>query len=215
MSAIKRVRESVDAKLDRLDVRADAFGAVLYRTKEQMDEPIEDGKREIHCALDKLKAELGKVKHLPAERKEKISAAMDALRLQTALGKAEASDALVAARRRVREISQNVEAEVEAGLVEVKSMPAEALDVAIGVYVRAVDRLDAELEAAETRFATTTARAGTAFDTRRQEVVNALVAFKQQLAAKKDHADEKLVAFEAEVRGGFAQVRKAFKDLFA
>ncbi len=215
MPRIKQFRETVDAKLVKLDARADAFEAALNRSKERVGERIKGGKQEVQRALDRLKAEVEKLKNMSEERKQKIRSGIDNLKVQLALGKAEASDTLGAARKRLREVVRNVETDVDAGLVEAKDASADALDAAIAIYVRAMDKLDAEFEAAEVRFAASKEKAGAAFDKKRLEIRQALADFKQKLAGKKEHESEKLVAFEEELRGGFAQAAKAFRDLFS
>ena len=129
-----------------------------------------------------------------------------------ALGKAEARDALAGARRRLHEATRTMEAEVDSAL---ETLNAEVLDASIFVYVRATDKLDAELDAAEARFATAKEKASAAFDKRREDVSQRVADFKQRLGKRRKHTSEKLVHFEKELSGGFEQMAKAFKDLFA
>jgi hypothetical protein len=164
MSRIRKIRESVDARLDKLDAHADAFEATLHRTKEGIDERIERGKQEVHRALDTLRADVDKSKQFSEAQKQKIRAEIDNLKVQIALGKADARDALAAARKRLHEGARKVDA---------------------------------------------------AFDKRRQGMSQEIAEFKRRLGEKKAHTAEKLTRFEEEMRGGFEQVAKAFKDLFA
>jgi hypothetical protein len=212
MSRIRQIRESVDAKLDKLDARADALEATLRGTEDHIHDRIERGKQELHQALDTLKADVEKSKQFSAAHKQKIRAEIDDLKVQIALGKAEAGDALAAARRRFHEDTRKVEAEMDSAL---QAMNAEMLDASIYVYVRATDKLDAELEAAEARFASAKEKVDAAFDKHRQEMSQKIADVKQRLAERKKHTSEKLVQFEEEIRGGFEQMAKAFKDLFA
>ncbi len=215
MSRINQFRETADAKLSKLNQRVDAFEAALHRTSAQVHERIHSGKQEVEQALHQLSAAIEQVQHLSADRKQRILTAIDTLRVQAALGKAEARDALSAARTRLHAIARDVEGAVDAGLTDVKEMPADVLDAAIGTYVRAIDRLDAELEAAEVRFATVKEQAGEAFERHRQELLRTVQQFKEKLAGKHEHAAGNLGRFEEEVRGGFAQVVTATKNLFA
>ena len=212
MSRIKQIRDSVDAKLDKLDAHADALEATLQHTEDHIHDRIERGKREVHKALDVLRADIDKSRQFSEAQKQKIRAEIDDLKVQMALGKAEVLDTLATARRRLHEATRKMEAEVNSAL---QTMHAEALDGSISVYVRATDRLDAELNAAEARFASAKERVGAAFDKRQHEVSQRISAFKQRLGERKKHTSEKLVQFEKELSGGFEQMAKAFKDLFA
>ncbi len=212
MSRIRQIRESVDTKLDKLDVHADALEATLRHTEDHIRDRIERGKQEVHKALDALKADIDKSKQFSEAHKQKIRAEIDDLKVQIALGKAEGRDAIAAACKRFHEGARKVEAEVDSAL---RAMNAEMLDAAISVYVRATDKFDAELDAAEARFASAKGSADAAFDKRRQEMSQKIAEFKQRLGERKAHTSERLTHFEEELGGGFEKIREAFKDLFA
>jgi hypothetical protein len=90
MSRIRQIRESVDVKLDKLDAHADALEASLHHAEDQIRGRIERGKQQVHRALDTLKADIDKSKHLSETYKQKLQERIDELKVQIALGKAEA-----------------------------------------------------------------------------------------------------------------------------
>ena len=200
------------ARLAKLDARADALEATLRRTEDQIFDRIERSKDEVHQALDKLKADIDKQLALSEARKQKIFTEIDNLKAQAALGKAEARDAFAAARRRIHESARKVEAEVESAL---QGVNAERLDASIYVYVHATDTLDAAYEAAEARFASLREKVDAALEGRRQEISQQLADFRQRLGERNAQTAEQLARFEERLRGGFEQMAKAAKDLFA
>lgn len=212
MSRIRQITESVDTKLDKLDAHADALEATLRHAEDHIRVRIERGIQEVHIALKALRADIDKQKQFSEAHKQKIRADIDDLKVQIALGRAEGRDAIAAARRRFHEGTRRIEAEVDSAL---RAMNGEMLDAAISVYVRATDKLDAELDAAEARFATAKETVGAAFDERRQEMSQRIAEFKQRLGERKAHTSERLTHFEEELGGGFDKISKAFKDLFA
>src|SRR5574341_508707 len=116
MSRIREMRESVLAKLAKLEARAEAFEAALRHTEDRISDLIERSKDEVHQALNKLRADIDRQLPLSEARKQKIFTEIDNLKAQAALGRAEAPDAFAAARRRIHESARRVEAEVESAL---------------------------------------------------------------------------------------------------
>ncbi len=209
MSRVRQIRESVDTKLD---VHADAFEATLRHTEDHVRDRIERGKQGVHRALDALKASIEKSKQFTEAHKQKIHAEIDDLKVQIALGKAEARDALPAARKRLHAGTRKMETEIDSAL---QTVNADVLDAEIAAYVRATDKLNAELDAAEARFASAKGKTDAAFDKRRQEMSQRIAEFKQRLDQRKSHTSERLGKFEEELRGGFDKITKVVKDLFA
>ena len=214
MSTIRNIKESVDAKLDKLDARADAFQTALQGTSEQIAERIEQHKREMQQALDKLAAEIDKHKDLPDGRKQAIRSEVDNLNEQITLSESAARDTLAYTRRQIRQGIEKLEAQLDGAFTESKSLTVELLKASIEMFARAENKLDAELEAAELHFAASKRKVDAAFDKRRQEMAQEIAKLKQRLGDKGSQTSATLAAFEAELRGGFEQIAKAVKDLF-
>ena len=84
------------------------------------------------------------------------------------------------------------------------------LQTAIYTYGRAVDKLDAELEAAELRFTYAGIKENTALDDGRRATAQKIAALKRRLAERKAHPGERLADFETQLRGEFEQLVKSF-----
>ena len=89
MSNIRKIRESIDTKLDRWEADETALEAQLDLNKEKAVERLEAHKQRLSEALQKFKEEIGQLPHLSQEIKDNIQTQIDHLRVQLALGKAE------------------------------------------------------------------------------------------------------------------------------
>ena len=213
MSSISNIRESADAKLAKLDARADAFHAAVEASKDG-DDRIARNKQEVRRALDKLTADIDQSTEISDTRKQAVRSLVDNLNEQITLSQTASRETLAYARRQIHEGSRKIEEELDGALAEPKAGIGELLHVSIDGYARAVDKLDAELEAAELRFASEKDKVGTPFDQRRQEIAQEIVRFKQRLGEKSQHTGEKLADFEQKLRGEFEQAVKRIKDMF-
>jgi hypothetical protein len=211
MSTFSDIREASDTKLAKLDARADAFHAALEGGKDS-DERIARNKQEARRALDKLTADIDQRTEIPDTRKQAIHSLVDNLNQQITLSQTASRETLRYARQQIHESSRKIEEELDRALAEPKTGIVELLHVSMDGYARAVDKLDAELEAAELRFAAVKDK-GDAFDKRRKEMAQEIAKYKQRLAEKGVHAGAKLAKFEAELRGEFEQAVMAIKDI--
>jgi chromosome segregation ATPase len=214
MSRIGDIKESVDAKLDRLDARADALQAALQGTSDQVSERIGRHKREMQQALDKLTANIDEHKDLSDARKQAIRSEADNLNEQLTLSESAARETLAQTRRQIHQGVAKLEAQVEAAFSESKNLSMELLKTSLEAYAKAEHKLDAELEAAELHFAADKKKMDAAFDNRRHEMAQEIGKLKQRLGERAAQASGTLANFEAELRGGFEQIAKSMKDLF-
>jgi hypothetical protein len=213
MFSIKNAKESVDVKLDELDARADAFHAALEATGDEVGERVARHSQDVRQALGALAADIDQQKDLPDERRRAIRSEADNLNEQLTLCRAAGRETIAATRRQIHEGVQKMEAEVDAALAESKTGTAESLKSPFDAYARAIHRLDAELEAAELHFASAKGKVDAQLAKRRQELAQQVVKLKQRLGEKTTHTGEKLIKFEADLRGGLEQVAKIFKSL--
>src|SRR5260370_41717655 len=91
---IQQIRKSIDAKLDALQAQAEALDAQLASTKREAQQRIERQKQALRDALDHLKKEIQRQGGVAEEKRKKLGAAIDQLKVQVALGRADAIDAL-------------------------------------------------------------------------------------------------------------------------
>jgi hypothetical protein len=214
MSSMSNIRESCDTKLAKLDARADAFQAALEGSANQIDDRIVRNKQEVRRALDKLTADIDQRTEISDTRKQAIRSLVDNLNEQITLSQTASRETLAYARRQIHEDSRKIEKELDGAFAEPKTGIVELLHVSIDAYAYAVDKLDAELEAAELRFASVEDKVDAPFDKRRKDMARDIAKFKQRLGEKKAHTGENLAAFEEELRGEFEQAVKTFKDRF-
>jgi len=214
MSKVKEIRESADVKLTKLAARADAFQATLEKSKDHA-ERIQPNQQEVRRALDQLKAGVDRHKDLSDGRKQAIHSLVDTLNAQIAASATASRETLAYARQQIHEASRRLETELDGALAESKERVDELLQTAINTYGRAVDKLDAELEAAELRFASAGKTENAASDNGRRETAQKIAALKRRLAERKGHPGEGLADFEKQSRGEFEQLLKSFKDLLS
>src|SRR5262245_48158382 len=211
MSIVREIRESADVKLTKLGARADAFQAALEKRKDYADR-IQSNQQEVRRALDQLKVGIDRHKDLSDERKQAMHSLVDTLNAQLAASGAASRETLAYARQQIYEGSHRLETELGRALAESKNRVDDLLQTAINTYGRAVDKLDAELEAAELRFASAGNKENTALDDERRETAQKIAALKRRLSERKGHPGEGLADFEKQLRGEFEQLLKSFKD---
>ena len=214
MSKVKEIRESADVKLTKLAARADVFQATLEKSKDHADR-IQPNQQEVRRALDQLKVGVDRHKDLSDGRKQAIHSLVDILNAQIAASATASRETLAYARQQIHEASRRLETELDGALAESKERVDELLQTAINTYGRAVDKLDAELEAAELRFASAGKTENAASDNGRRETAQKIAALKRRLAERKGHPGEGLADFEIRLRGEFEQLVSCFKDLLS
>src|SRR4029077_14679709 len=147
MSTFSDIREASDTKLAKLDARADAFHAALEGRKDS-DERITRKHKEVRRALDKLTADIDQRTEISDTRKQAVRSLVDNLNEQITLSQTASRETLAYARRQIHEDSRKIEKELDVAFAEPKTGIVELLHVSIDAYAYAVDKLDAELEAA-------------------------------------------------------------------
>jgi DNA repair exonuclease SbcCD ATPase subunit len=157
---IKQIRTSFDAKLDALQAKAEAFDANLTQSKQKVTERVEQRKQALHDALDRFKAEIQRQEDLAAEKKQKLAAEIDEIKVQIALGKAETRDALETQRKKIGDAIAKLESAADKALEQMEHKADASWETMIHHYVSARDALDAELEAAAIRMTSTGERVG-------------------------------------------------------
>jgi uncharacterized protein (DUF342 family) len=213
MSSISNIRESADVKLAKLDARADAFHAALEGNKDG-DGRIARNKQDVRRALDELTAGIAQQKELPDTRKQAISSMVDSLNKQIALIQTASREQVAYARRQIHDGIGKIETEIDTALAESHTATTSPLRAPIEAYARAVDKLDAELEAVELRFASVEDKVDAPFDQRRKEMAQEIVKFKQRLGEKNQRTGEKLADLEQKLRGEFEQTVRTIRNMF-
>ena len=90
MSRINTIRTSIGNKLNEWQVAAQALEAQFDLTKENAMERVEVQKQHFHDVLERFKTEVEKSVVIAKDKKDKITAQVNHMQVQLALGKAEA-----------------------------------------------------------------------------------------------------------------------------
>ena len=213
---IEQVRGSIDRTLETLQSRAEALRAHFRLTKQKRAERIEHSKQALRETLDKLRAEIGVARASRVQTRQKLGAAIDDLKVQISLGKAEGADLLEAEKERVSTGLHHFEKR-EAPPAARQIPPQRstfAAETLMQDYAQARDALNAELEAATVRLKEEASRSGAAFEERKKQLTEKIGRVQQELAGHRKRFGEKLSQFSAR-RSRASIISKALKQLFS
>jgi DNA repair exonuclease SbcCD ATPase subunit len=210
MSRIKELRASLDKKLDSLEHQALAIEAQLTQTKEQALQRLEQRKQHLKDVLKQLQAEVQKSKQIAEQAKTEVQAKLELLQVQLALGKADAREAFEDQRTKILKALSEFESIADQKL---KAVGVESGKVWEDLVGRA-SSLEAEFEALKGRFESEKAKQQVALESKKQELLAKLQAYKNQLKEKRRMVQAKADTFEADLREGLDQIKAGFKKLF-
>jgi archaellum component FlaC len=206
---IKKLRQSIDASLDRWEASAQSFEDGINASLEAMVERFDDHKATAQSAVEDLKQSVARAQEVPAEAKKKIIAELDHLKLQLALGKAEAQDALAVQKSKVESAFQAVELRFDS----IGRQINDDVDKALENWIRAEIALKQDFDLLAVHIAAKQAAVHAQFEARRQSFKDQIEKFKAELENKKDTAEERGEAFSAEMNSAFDHLNKAFRNL--
>jgi|SRR5579875_9624 chromosome segregation ATPase len=212
---LQQIRKSIESRLDSLQAQAEALDAQLAATKREAQQRIERQKQALRDALDHLKKEIQRQSGVAEEKRQKLATAVDQLKVQIALGRADALDALEAQLKKLRESVAQFEAQAESHLAGASHQLNAAADIVMRRYVQACDALHAELQAARTRLKREIGERGPALEQRKRELDEKIAAIKKQLAEQRKRQAEKWKQFQRELQPALSQITKAFKSLLS
>ena len=206
--------KSVDASLKKLDARADALLAALEQSPEQIHGRMERKKVAARQALDKLTNDLAVHNEISAASKESVCSLAENLNIQIDLSEKAARQTLIYARRQIHDAIQKVESQAQGLLTGTEVKSTERLRGSLADCAQALHALDAELEAAELRFAAVKQKLDALPGEQRQAIAQGIENFKKRLTERAEHTGEKVAKLADELAGEFERVAQAFKKLF-
>jgi len=212
---IQQIRKSIDSRLDSLQAQAEALDAQLASTRREAQQRIERQKRALRDALDHLKKEIQRQSGVAEETRKKLATAIDGLKVQVALGKADALDALGAQLKNLVESIARFEAEAESHLAGAGQQFNAAANIVMRRYVQASDALHAELQAAAERLKREASERGPSLEQRKRKLNQKISTLRHQLAEQRKRQAEKWKQFQRELEPGLSQIAKAFKGLLS
>jgi len=208
MGKIQEVRESIDNKLDKLEIKASAIESQLHETMELTMPRIESLKQSYMEMLTQVKEKIEKSQQIAADKKQELCTLIEHAEVQLALGKIETRDAIQDQREKIGQAVAELEAKLDFDSEQVD-------DEMIAEMVAAADRLDAELETAAIRLQSEKKDIDDQLAEKKNEFKAQIEAYKKNIAEKREGAPEKLAHFEDELKSGLDKVTGAFKGLFS
>ena len=129
--------------------------------------------------------------------------------MQLALGKAEARDAVAEQQAKIAQAIQNVDNQIN----QFEQQIDKEIEDDIEAWIRAEKALQQELELAAMRYETEQAEARAQFAAEKQEILDDIKKFRENLNEKRSAAVEKGTTFASDMAASFEQVKTAFKKL--
>ncbi len=210
MSRIKELRASFDKKLDAIEHQALALEAQLTQTKDQAVQRLEQHKEQLRDLLKQVQTDVQKSKDMAEQAKFEVQAKLEHLQVQLALGKADARDAYEEQRVKILKALNEFESVAEQKLKGAGFESGKVWDDLVG----RTSMLDAEFEALKGRIDSEKTKQQGVLESKKQELLNKLVLFKDQLKAKREVVEAKADVFETDMREGLDQIKTGFKKLF-
>jgi len=212
---IEQLKGSIDGALKTLQARAEPLNAHFRLTKQKRAERINHRMQSLRDTLDELKAEARRRRGLASETKQKLATAVDDLKVQITLGKAEGTDFLEVEHKRLRTSLRRFEQSIDHLLAQTRPKIGAAVEALMREYADAREALNTELEAAAARLKEEARHGGAAFETRKKILAEQVGHLEQRLGEQRKRFAQKLKQFETEAKPGIDQIGKALKQLFA
>lgn len=211
MPKIREVRASIDQTLDRWEAAALALEANVQANLTTVSERIKTQKEKLAEASEGLKLAIAHAQQLPSDTKEKIAGDLDHLKVQLALGKAEARDAVAAQENNIKQAVQRLENRIDG----VEQKFDQNIEEAVEKWTRAELELRQEFELATLRFENEKAEKHAKFEAKKQEMLDKVKQFRGELDEKRTTALQKGSSFASDMNAAFEQARDAFRNLAA
>ena len=210
MSRIKELRASINKKLDALEHQASALEAQLTQSKEQALQRLDQRKQQLGELLEYVQGEVQKSKEVAEQAKTEVQAKLEHLQVQLALGKAEAREAVEEQKRKIlhalSEFESTADSKLRGGAFESGRLWED--------LVSRASSLEAEFEALKSRFESEKVKQQTAIESKKQDLLERLRAFKTELNGKRQAVQAKADIFERDLREGLDRIKTAFRSLW-
>ena len=210
MSRIKEIRASFDKQLDALEHQALALEAQLTQTKDQALQRLEQRKQQLRDLLKQVQADVQKSKEMGEQAKSDVQAKLEHLQVQLALGKMDARDTFEEQRAKILKALSEFESVAEQKLKGAAFESGRVWEDLVGL----TSTLEAEFEALKGRFESEKAKQQVTLESTKEELLNKLMVFKDQLKAKRVVMQAKADVLETDLRGGLDQIKAGFRKLF-
>jgi len=215
MSTIKKIRETMNSKLDKWEAEATAFQAQLELSKEQVKTRVEEQKQRLEEIAQQMKDKIDAAGEYTEETKDKVKASFENMQVQLALGVADTRDGYQEWKKKVQSSIAGFEKELEVALDEKGAQLDAGLDALKDVYVKQTSAWEAEIDAMQAQFQEAKSGVNADFEKYKQDTQSKINEYKQELNEKRKLAADKFGDFEAELSSGATQIKDAIKKLFS
>ena len=213
MSKVHELRQDADRMLDGLEARAVALENKISETNDQFADRFQDMKNQLSANSETIETKVKKVQGLADEQKVKIAGSIEHLQLQLALGRVASKETL----REQKQMIKNAAAAARAHIVANFDQMDADLNKEIDAWIDALEKIDAEMEAAEltwdAEWRAEMAAASADWEVRKQDLKAGIAAFQSKLNQRKDMTEDKLGEFHREMTDAFYKVGSAFRNL--
>jgi hypothetical protein len=210
MSNIHDIRQSIDRKLDRWEVRASTIEAHIDTTKDDASARVEAQKARLRGTLDRFETRIAEAQDLNSEKKAEVHTQVDNFKVQLALGKTDARDAYDEQNQKIRhawtEFAAAVDHDVDALDEDMQTIERE--------LVAEVDKLDAELDGMKLQFAKERDEVRQQLADGKTEFNGKIKAFKATIAEKRGRGKEKAAELEQELSRQSKEIWQGLLDQF-
>ena len=214
MSKIHQIRQSIEHKLNEWEDMAEALELQLTLGRAEALQRFDEQREKLRKLTEAMKPRLDALDAMSEEARATIQSALEHLQVQLALGRADSRDAYLEQREKLRQAVRSLEERLEEA---VQSSSEEGvgqrLESELQSFVRAADRLLAELEALELQFEVHAESARNQLTDARHKLTQQIQSFRTQLAEQRAKAKERLAQSEAELGEAAAHVKEAFGRL--
>ena len=210
MSRIKDLRASIEHRIDALEHQATALESQLMQTKEEAVQRLEQGKQRLRDVVTALQTELRTSKAVVDVAKAELQARLDHLRVQLALGKAEAHETLEQQREKIFKALSEFESAADQKLAETAFESGRLWESLVG----RASRLEAEFEALTHRLLMESGQQRHMVEEKKQELLQRIRTYQDDLKRKRQMVRARADTFEIDLREGLALIKTAFQRLF-
>lgn len=209
MTTVKEIRASIDQTFDRWESAALALEENIEATVAAVSDRLQTQKEKAAVASEELKRAFERAQQLPPETRDKIVGDLDHLKVQLALGKVEAHDAVLAEKERIGQAVQRVETHID----QIEQKVHQEIKEATENWVRAEIELRQELDLAALRFENEKSERRAQFEAKKQEMIVNAKQFRESLEEKRTSALRKGSTFASDMTSSFEQIKTAFRQL--
>lgn len=207
MMSVEQLRAGFQKQLEGWQAAVQAFEVQAHLGQKEAMDRLEGQKQQFAEALERLKAELQHSRNLAEQQRQLLAAALDHLRLQLALGRAESREVFEQQERAVREAVGRLDTELDRAVDAVSQ-------AALEQYVRWTALMRAEFDAASAQFSQVRDHQQALWAASLQAFEVNLEAFKNQLVDAQQQATLQTQQMQKNLSDGMEQLREAFARLF-